>query len=191
MGIRGALLAAIVALLLASAAACGDGDDAEAVDLPTWASRVCEAGQRFADAIEASRDDRNPQSLPLEERKERAVRLGRAEIDAAKALGKDLRALEPPEEAREFHRAMIRNADELAAAVEEQIDAIAKATAAQQIGVANASVRFRLDGSDRELEAAANLMPDSVVAALANEQACGQVPVPGETPTPVRPTPSI
>ena len=177
---------ALTALALVLAA-CGSA--AKALDVPTWAARTCEAEQRFTETIAASRDSLDPQALELDERKQRAERLGRTEIDAAKRLGEELRAIKPPEEARKYHEALVAHTDELVEAVEEQVDAIKNATAAQQIGVANASARFRLDGSQRELTARASELPDAVVQALTDAPACGAVPIPGETP-PAVPTPS-
>jgi hypothetical protein len=177
---------ASVALMLG---ACGEA--AEPAEPAEWAAGMCSASERFAQAILESRDEvEDPSSLDLTERKERAARLGEAEIAAAQELADELDAIEPPEDAREFHEALITQANDLVRAIEEQVAAIEEATSAQQIAVANASAQFELQGSRTEVNAAAAGIPDDLVDVLANQPECGQVPVPGE-PTPVVPTPAV
>ena len=183
--LRGGLMVVILSLALS---ACDS--DKELADPAEWAAGFCNAGQRFADTIANSRDDRDPSSLDLEERKARAVRLGRIEIEAARQLTKDLDAIRPPDEAKGYHDALIRRSKDLAKAVEAQVEAIEEATTAQQIAVANASARFELQGSNAEVTAQAANVPDHLVEALVSQPACGQVPVPGVPEQPV-PTPAV
>ena len=149
--------------------------------VPEWAARVCGAQNAFVQALIDSRDDRDPQSLELEARKQRAAALGRAEIAAAQTLERELRAFSPPEAARAYHEALIAQAQETARFVQEQIDAIAKATAPQQIAVANAQARFQQQGAEQAVTASGAVLPDHVVQALASEPNCAGVDAP---PTP-------
>jgi len=184
-GLRAGL---VLVALTWTLAACGN--DPEPADAAAWAAGVCTAGQKFADAIIESRDVRDPSTLDLPERKERAARLGRIEADAARQLADELDAIEPPEAASEFHDALISRANELAKAIDTQVEAIEKATTAQQIAVANASAKFELQGSNTEVTAKAADVPQELMDALGSQEACGTVPVPGQ-PTTVIPTPAV
>lgn len=184
--LRTGIAVAVVSLALS---ACG-GDDAEPAEPAEWAAVVCTAGEKFAQAIIESRDNVDPSSLELAERKERAAQLGEAEIAAAQQLAEELDAVEPPEGAREFHEALITQANDLATAIEAQVAAIEEATTAQQIAVANASAQFETQGSQTEVTAAAADIPDDLVDALVNQPECGQVPVPGQ-PEEALPTPAV
>jgi hypothetical protein len=188
---RATMILAVSSLVVA---ACGS-DEEEPADPATWAAGVCAAGQEFAQAIADSRDPRDPSSLDLDARKQRAARLGEAEVAASEQLAEDLRAIEPPEEAKEYHDALIAQAEEFIDAIQEQVDAIEDATTAQQIAVANAEVQFRLDGSAQQVTAAAAGVPEDLVQELMDQPQCGEVPVPvpggpDTSPTPGMPTPS-
>ncbi len=186
---RGVLHAGIVIVLLSFAlSACGSEKAQASPD--DWAAGVCSAEQKFAEAIANSRDNADPSSLELAARKERAARVGNIEIEAAKQLEKDLDAIEPPKDAKQFHEAIINNARELAKTIETQLDAIDKATTAQQIAVANASAEFDRQGSNTEVTAKAATLTDELIQALTTQPQCGEVPVPGETPAPA-PTPGV
>ena len=182
--IRAALAISVVSVAMS---ACG-GDD-KAPDPAAWASGICAAEQKFATAIIESRDDRDPSSLDLEERKQRAARLGKIEADAAKQLAKELSQLDPPAEAKQYHKALVQKANDTAKAVEAQTAAIEKATTAQQIAAANASAKFEVRGSDTELTAAAATLSDAIIQVLLEQDTCGAAPIPGET-APALPTPS-
>jgi hypothetical protein len=176
---------------LASLALNACGSEAEAVDGPTWASGVCAAGAKFAAAIVNSRDNEDPSSLELAERKERAAHLGQIESDAAHRFAEDLDAIEPPDAARDYHQAITQLARDIEKAVDHQVDAIQKATTPQQVAVANASAQFELQGSNAEVTAAGAKLPNDLVQALSAQDDCGRVPVPGvPTPAPTA-TPSV
>jgi hypothetical protein len=176
---RWPLLAAAAALLLAAGLAAllttrlrGE-DEPRPASAADWAARLCDAQAAFGRAILDSRDDRDPQSLELEARKARAAALGRAEVAAAKQLARELRAITPPESARAYHDALIAQAEETARLVQEQVDAIAKATAPQQIAIANAQARFQQQGASQEVRAAEADLPEHLVQALVSEPRCG------------------
>lgn len=191
-----ALGATLAVLLLLLAAACGDDDDGDSGgasgsggggDPAKWAEQMCSAEAAFAKTIAESRDNRDPSSLDLSERKTRAVRLGRVEIDAAKQLVKELRRIKPPNDAKKFHDALIAQANETAEAIEEQVKAIEKANAPQQIAIANAETQFRLQGSTQEVVAASADLPDEIIEAIVDQEQCGVPGVPGgpdSVPTP-------
>jgi hypothetical protein len=142
------------------------------LDLPGWASATCGATEAFENAMRSTRDNIDPQTLDLAARKERAQKVGKGEIEAARNLAKALREVNAPDAVEKYHRALTANADEYAAAVTEQVAAIAKAANAQQIAVANASARFRLQSSDQEVNAAAAELPRAALDALRAEPKC-------------------
>lgn len=182
--IRMALALAIVSMGLA---ACG-GDDKPA-DPTTWAAGMCTAEQQFLTAIIESRDNRDPSTLELSERKERAARLGKIEADAARQLAKDLEAITPPKDAEAYHKALIQQAKDTAKAVDTQVKAIEKATTAQQIAVANAEAQFETRGAGAEVRAKAVSLTDDLVEVLMTQEECGRAPIPGQ-PEEAEPTPS-
>jgi len=179
-----------LALVAVSIALAGCGSDEEPRDHGAWAAGVCTAEQKFVTAIIESRDDLDPSSLDLEQRKDRAARLGKIEADAARQLAKELEALDPPDGAKEYHEALVQQAKDVAKAVDAQIEAIEKATTAQQIAVANASAQFEVRGSNTELTAKAATLSDELAEQLASQEACGRAPIPGEEEQAV-PTPAI
>ncbi|MFN8584432.1 MAG: hypothetical protein U0446_03775 [Dehalococcoidia bacterium] len=168
--------------------ACGGGDDKPA-DPATWAAGMCTAEQKFVTAIIESRDNRDPTTLDLQERKERAARLGKIEADAARQLAKDLKAITPPKDAKAYHDALIQQAEDTAKAVDTQVQAINKATTAQQIAVANAEAQFESRGAAQEVRAKGVSLTDDLVEVLLNQEECGRAPIPGE-PDQAEPTPS-
>lgn len=149
---------------------------ANALDAPGWAQRFCAAEAKYAETLTPAFDNLDPNTLDIEARKQRADRIGKAQIAAATEVAKALKAITPPEAARTFHEARLRDAEEEAASTREQLDAIAKATNAQQFVLANAQVRFRRDSSAQNLAAAAQALPPDVVAALDAEPACRALP---------------
>jgi len=181
---RAAFAISVISLALA---ACGSGEEPD--DPATWAAGVCTAEQNFLTAIIDSRDDRDPTTLELAERKERAARLGKIEADAARQLTKDLEALNPPPDAEAYHEALVQQAKDTAKAVETQVKAIEKATTAQQIAVANAEAQFETRGASAEVRAKAVSLTDALIEALTTQEACGRAPIPGEPEAP-EPTPA-
>ena len=178
----------VVAILTLGLAACSE--DASPAAPAEWAAGLCTAEQKFTEAIIASRDDvDDPSSLDLAARKDRVAKLGEAEIAASLQLQKDLEAIEPPADARDYHKALIAQAKDLAAAVKVQVEAIKKATTAQQIAVANASARFASQGGQTDVTAKAATVPQDLRDAIANQPECGVTPLPGTSPTPLA-TPS-
>lgn len=176
-----------VSILSMALAACG-GED-EPADPATWAAGMCTAQQKFVTAIIESRDNRDPSTLELQERKERAARLGKIEADAARQLARDLKAITPPKEANAYHDALIQQAEDTAKAVDTQVKAIDKATTAQQIAVANAEAQFETRGAGQEVRAKAVSLTDDLIEVLLNQEECGRAPIPGEPEQP-EPTPS-
>jgi len=178
------LVAAAAAVVLAMQLRNRGG---ETVDVNTWAQRLCTAEAKYAEALTPLFDNVDPNSLDLEARKQRADRIGKVQIQAATDVATALKAVTPPEAARTFHQARIHDAEEEASTTREQLDAIAKATTAQQIVLANAQVRFRRDSSAQDLAAAAQALPPDVATAIDAAPAC-QRATPGAPafPTPAR-----
>ncbi len=186
------LILAGVAVLVFVASALGIGlafrltSAPKAVDLATWADRMCGADLAYSQAILGAVDGVSPQSLELEARKQRGARIGKVQVDAATAMLAALKAMQPPEAARVLHEALVREKEEELAATVEQLEAVAKASTAQQIAVANANVRFRRESQDQNTSAAlANLGAD-VQAALKGAPNCNRTP---GAPPPVAPAP--
>lgn len=153
------------------------------VDLDTWAATVCAAGEVYVRSIAAGADQVDPATLELAARKDRAARLGKVQVDSARTLLTALRTVVPPEPALAYHNALIASAEDYIDAIEEQSKAIAAAAGAQQIAVANAQARFRLEANDREVGAIAVNLDPQVVAALEAQPGCGPQPgAPGIAP---------
>jgi hypothetical protein len=154
---------------------------ATALDAAGWAQRFCSAEAAYVQANLTLNDGVDPSTLAMDARKQRADRVGKAQITAAADLSKALKSVVPPEAARAFHDARIRDADEEVSSTREQLDAFSKATNAQQLVLANTQWRFRRDASAQTVAAAEQALPPDVVAALDAEAACRQLP-------PVQPT---
>jgi hypothetical protein len=156
---------------------------ARRVDLDGWAATVCTAGEAYVRSITAGADQIDPASLELTARKDRAAKLGKVQVDSARALVTALRTVSPPEPALAYHRALIASAEDYIDAIDEQSKAIAAAAGAQQIAVANAQARFRLEANDREVAAIAVNLDPQVTAALERQPGCGPQPgAPGIAP---------
>lgn len=182
-------LRAALGIAIVSSALMACGGDEEPADPSTWAAGMCTAEQKFLTAIIDSRDNRDPSTLELQERKERAARLGKIEAEAARQLAKDLEAITPPKGAEAYHDALVQQAKDTAKAVETQVKAIEKATTAQQIAVANAEAQFDSRGASAEVRAKAVSLTDDLVDVLATQEECGRAPIPGQ-PEEAEPTPS-
>ncbi len=182
-------LRAALGITIMSAALVACGGDEEPADPSTWAAGMCTAQQTFATAIIESRDNRDPSTLELQERKERAARLGKIEAEAARQLAKDLEAITPPKGAEAYHDALIQQAKDTAKAVDTQVKAIEKATTAQQIAVANAEAQFDARGARADVQAKAVSLTDDLIEVLTTQEECGRAPIPGQ-PEESEPTPS-
>ncbi len=180
LAIGGVTLIVLAALAAAVVLVMQLRNRASALDAAGWAQRFCSAEAQYAATLTPAFDTLDPNTLDIDARKQRADRIGKAQIAAATDVAKALKAITPPEAARTFHEARVRDAEEEAASTREQLDAIAKATNAQQFVLANAQVRFRRDSSAQNLAAAAQALPPDVVAALDAEPACRAVPGPGQ-----------
>jgi hypothetical protein len=173
------LIIGVVALLVVVVAGAGIllgtrflGGRAEAVDLPTWAHRVCTASTTYERTMLGVADNIDPTTLPLDERKERAERISNAQIEAAQAMAQELRALRPPESARPLHEAILRGKEEEVEATREQLEAVRRATDPQQIAVANANTRFRLQNAAMSADAAVQSAGEEVQVVLRDTPAC-------------------
>lgn len=158
------------------------GSAGKRVDLDTWAATICDAGAKYVGSITSGADQIDPTTLALAARKERAARLGKLQVESARELTKALRTVVPPEAALAYHNALITSAEDYIGAIDEQSAAIAKAVGEQQIAVANAQARFRLQANDQEVAALAVNLSPQVVTALEKQPGCGPQPVPGIRP---------
>jgi hypothetical protein len=152
------------------------------VDLDTWAATICAAGEKYVTSITSGADQIDPSTLELAARKDRAARLGKLQVDSARGLADSLKSVIPPEPALAYHNALIASAEDYIGAIDEQSAAIAKAAGEQQIAVANAQARFRLQANDQEVAALAVNLSSEVVTALEKQPGCGPQPVPGIRP---------
>jgi hypothetical protein len=153
------------------------------VDLDTWAATICAAGETYVQTITGAVSPVDPTTLELTARKANAAKLGKVQVDAARALVAALRTVVPPEPALAYHKALITSAEDYIGAIDEQSAAIAAAASAQQIAVANAQARFRLQANDREVAAIGVNLSPQVTAALQKQPGCGPQPgAPGIAP---------
>ena len=154
------------------------GPHAKAVDLPAWADTICTAQATYARAFLGALDNIDPNTLELEARKARATRLDNTELEATQGLQTALQGVKPPAAAETYHKALLADVEQEIIATKEHLDAVAKATTAQQIAVANASVQFRRDSSSQDLTAALESVPPDVANALQQTPSCQNIPVP-------------
>ena len=122
------------------------GEEA-AVD--AWGRRVCAAAGAFTLDFLASGDERDPNELSLDERKQRAGAMFPVQYDAVRAAARTLEAIDPPLRTAELHALLLDTYRDLDAALREQEQVIAEATSSEQIADSNlpvdelASLAFR------------------------------------------------
>lgn len=166
------------------------GDDTRDVTLTEWATEYCRARVVYTRTLVDSSDTVDPQTLELEARKQRGLRLGNAQIAAAEALAGALEAIRPPEHVRAYHEALIRDVREEIEATKEQNEAVSKAANAQQIALANAAVRFRREASAQDVVAVEQNLGEDVLQALRDESNCQQIAPQQQPGSPFTPLPT-
>ena len=113
------------------------GEEA-AVD--AWGRRACAAAGTFTLDFLASGDERDPNELNLEERKQRAEAMFPVQYDAVRAAARALEAIDPPLRTAELHALLLDTYRDLDAALQEQEQVIAEASSSEQIADSNLPV---------------------------------------------------
>jgi hypothetical protein len=85
----------------------GERSTGKRVDLDTWAATICAAGETYVESITTAVSPVDPTTMELTERKANAAKLGKIQVDSARALVTTLRTVVPPEPALAYHRALI------------------------------------------------------------------------------------
>ena len=113
------------------------GEEA-AVD--AWGRRVCAAAGTFTLDFLASGDERDPNELNLDERKQRAGAMFPVQYDAVRAAARALEAIDPPLRTAELHALLLDTYRDLDSALREQEQVIAEARSSEQIADSNLPV---------------------------------------------------
>jgi hypothetical protein len=158
-------------LALVASAACTDNDDSDsAPSLAQWAAGACGIVSDWRAAESEASGGADPITLPLDERLERAERLGRARSAASRAAAERLDALGHADEVCSYHDALIRQFVALAEA--EDVALATRATTAADLEAANAELNIVLDRTESEVVEAAASLPADATAALRGVNNC-------------------
>ena len=85
-----------------------------------WAERVCNVSSRFAISFRASGDPRDPRTLELEPRKQRAEAMFPVQIEAVTLALRKLERVEPPQRTADLHAMLRQTYGDLLGALEER-----------------------------------------------------------------------
>ena len=166
--VKAAALAALLALLAACAtqAAPTPTPTASVDGLARWAAETCAIIEQFTVAIDAVRDDVDPDTLSLEERKARADRISTSSLTAIDAALERWVDVAPASGTETYQRALVGQLEAVRVALAEQAQAVAAATSAQDIETANASVSVVFSQTQARVDQAIEGLPGAAVTAL-------------------------
>ncbi len=184
---RNAVLGAFAVLCISLLAiACGGAADdaptgvtaaaasAERIDLGAWAASICAAGETLSATLNAINDGVVPSRLTFDQRKERALRLGPQQIDAALTFAEAL-DVESPGETAAYTSALIAQAALSAGALKAQLQEIQQATSNAEIEASNARRNVALVAADAGLQAAVDGLSLAARAAIGGVTRCGSI----------------
>lgn len=115
-----------------------------------WAERVCNVSNRFAISFRASGDPRDPRTLELEPRKQRAEAMFPVQIEAVTLALRELERVEPPQRTADLHAMLRQTYRDLLGALDEQWDVIRAAQSTEQIATSNLAVDQLIDLAFRQ-----------------------------------------
>ena len=126
--------------------AAGDEDREVAV----WGARVCEIARAFAADFLATGDPRDPQELPIAQRKQRAEAMFPVQFHAVGAALDALALVEPPERTADLHELLRETYEGLHDALRDQEVIVAAAASAEEIAFSNVEVNQWLNLAFRQ-----------------------------------------
>ena len=149
-------------------------------DHARWAAAVCSIADDVLQAERALRDNLDPSTLSIDERKGRAARIAQQLVPAYMNAAAELSSVESPsEDTSRYVSALADQAEALAEALEDSAALIAAATTATEIEAANARVDSALETGNLKVREAAGTLTIAAVAALEGPTQCGSVRLAG------------
>ena len=115
-------------------------EEREEAGVAAWGRRACAAAGAFTIDFLASGDERDPNELNLDERKQRAEAMFPVQYDAVRAAARALEAIDPPLRTAELHALLLDTYRDLDSALREQEQVIAEARSSEQIADSNLPV---------------------------------------------------
>ena len=115
-------------------------EEREEAAVAAWGRRACAAAGAFTIDFLASGDERDPNELSLDERKQRAGAMFPVQYDAVRAAARALEAIDPPLRTAELHALLLDTYRDLDSALREQEQVIAEASSSEQIADSNLPV---------------------------------------------------
>ena len=112
----------------------------EDLAVAVWGEQACALARSFAIDFLTSGDPRDPATLSLDERKERAEAMFPGEIDAVNEALAQLELIEAPERTAELHALLRQTLEELLRALGDQRVIIEAATSTDEITFSNLAV---------------------------------------------------
>ena len=162
------------------ALACDGGDSPEPtpkrdLSLRAWADAVCSVAEDLEAAVESVRDDLDPSTLSLDDRKARAARIDAALIPALDDARSRWQAIAGPPDTAEYQRALGTQARQLADELRSAGASVAAATDGSAFEAANDSFEATLTRTQQATDIAARLLPVEALTALRSVVQCGSL----------------
>ena len=112
----------------------------EDLAVAVWGARTCALARSFAIDFTASGDPRDPDGLPLEERKQRADAMFPVQMDAVNVALGELELIESPERTADLHALLRQRLEDLLQALGDQRLIIEAASSTEEIAFSNREV---------------------------------------------------
>lgn len=183
------LLAGCALAVAAALVACTDGDngsgngggseDSQApaasptpLALDDWVEQVCALAVEAADTLDVPGPE-DPETLSLQERKQRAADVLTPRARALKETGQDISRLEPPEEAAEFNEVLRITMLDVASIWQDLVTEAEQSESAERLNQANDVFIQGQNEADAAVLAAYDALDDETAAALSEPEDCG------------------
>ena len=173
------------ALALAVAlVACGDGDGGgdrqspaaspgdAALSVEAWAGQVCALSVKAADTLDVPGPE-DPETLALDQRKQRAADVLAPLAQALGVTAQDLADLQPPAAAAELHDVLRTTMADISLAWQDLVDAAERAESSEELNAANDVLIQAQNEADAAVIAAYHVLDREVTAALSEPEDCG------------------
>jgi hypothetical protein len=137
-----------------------------------WAEEVCALSVEAANTLDTP-NPVDPATLTLEERKQRATEVLAPRARALGETAQQVRALQPPPAAAEFHEVLHATMADVSGAWLDLVDGADRAASADELNAANEIFIQAQDEADAQVIAAYEALDDEVTAALSQPEDCG------------------
>lgn len=169
---------AALGLLASLALACGSDDDApvasplRTLTLTEWSEDLCALSAVAADTLDVA-GPKNPETLTLEERKQRAADILAPRAASLTTTAEAVSALQAPGAAAAFQEVFESTMSDVAAGWQDLVDAAARAQSFGELDAANGAWLQVQDEADGSVIAAYRNLDDQTTAALVQPEDCG------------------